>query len=81
MSMNFDTLRAFLADDLGVDTAEIAADTLLFSSGVIDSFALVSLMSFLETGCGISISPEEVNLDNFDSIERILAYVERAGGS
>ncbi|MCB1749631.1 MAG: acyl carrier protein [Gammaproteobacteria bacterium] len=81
MAMNADTLLTFLADDLDVDTADIAPDTLLFSTGIVDSFALVSLMTFLESECGMRISPEDVNLDNFDSIERILAYVERAAGA
>ena len=35
-------------------------------------------MTFIETEAGIQISPADVNLSNFDSISRILAYVEQA---
>jgi acyl carrier protein len=30
---------------------------------------------FLETKAGIKVDPVEVNLDNLDSIDKILAYV------
>lgn len=70
-------LRDFLEEDLGVETDDITPDTLLFSDGIIDSFALVSLMTFLEAEGGIRINPADVNLDNMDSIARMLAYVER----
>jgi acyl carrier protein len=71
------TLIEFLGEDLGVDTSDLAPNSLLFSTGVIDSFALVSLMTYLETEGRFRLSPTEVNLDNLDSIERIIAFCER----
>jgi acyl carrier protein len=73
-----DRILNFLSDDLGVDTAGITPDALLFSTGVIDSFGLVTLMTFLEGEYNIRIKPADVNLDNFDSISRILDYVQRS---
>lgn len=67
----------FFKDDLAINVDDIDAASLLFSTGIIDSFALVSLMLFIETECGFRISPTDVNLANFDSIERIIAYVAR----
>jgi acyl carrier protein len=81
MTMNAESLLKFMVDSLDVDVSDITLDSPLFSSGVIDSFALVSLMTFLESECPMRVAPEDVNLDNFDSIERILAYVARAGSS
>ena len=49
----------------------------LFSSGIVDSFTPITLMTFLESQCGFRIGPMEVTLDNFDSIERILRFAER----
>lgn len=72
-----DSLLAFLEEDLGVDIDGVEADTPLFSSQLVDSFALVSLMMFLEKQSGIRIAPVDVNLDNMDTIARMLAYVER----
>ena len=70
-------LVRFLGDDLNIDTAAIAPANPLFSSGIVDSFALITLMTFLESRCGFRIGPMEVTLENFDSIERILQFVER----
>lgn len=72
-----ETLLAFLRKNRGTDDP-IEVDTPLFSSGLLDSASMVELMVFLEQETGISVSPADVTLDNFDSIGRILAYAERA---
>jgi acyl carrier protein len=71
-----DVLRA-LRDQLGVDTSTLEDSTPLFSTGIIDSFSLVSLIMFVESEGGITVEPLDVNLENLDTIERILAYVGR----
>ena len=78
MAVTRDGIVHFFDDELGIDTADITPQSLLFSAGIIDSFALVSLMTYIEDESGIRISPADVNLANLDSIERILAYVDRA---
>jgi acyl carrier protein len=77
MSVTYDRLARFMIDELALPEAEVSADALLFSSGVIDSFSLVSLLTYLETEGGVLIDPADVNLENFDSINRMLRYVER----
>ncbi len=72
-----DGLLAFLEDDLGVDIQDVDEGTPLFSSQLVDSFALVTLMMFLEREAGIRIAPADVNLDNMDTIGRMLAYANR----
>jgi len=72
-----ESLLVFLEEDLGVDIDGVDADTPLFSSQLVDSFALVTLMMFLEKQTGIRIAPTDVNLDNMDTIGRMIAYVER----
>lgn len=66
-----------MQDELAVDTKDINEGSPLFSSGIIDSFSLISVMTFLEQKAGISIEPSEVTLENFDSIDNILKYVSR----
>jgi acyl carrier protein len=73
-----DALLTFLEDDLGIDIQDIDADTPLFSSQLVDSFALVTLMMFVEREAGIRIAPADVSLDNMDTIGRMLAFAERA---
>lgn len=77
MALSFEDFRQFLTDELGVESDDIQVDTPLFSSGLIDSFSLVTLMTFIESSGEVSISPEDVTLENFDSIERITQFMDR----
>ena len=77
MAVTYEGLVNFLVDELAVDPAEISPNALLFSGGVIDSFSLVSLLTYLETEGGFMIDPADVNLENFDNLDRILKYTSR----
>lgn len=70
-------LREILEDDLGCDLDGVEAETLLFSTGIVDSFALVTLMMTIEKEAGIRVNPGDVVLENFDSIARILGFIAR----
>lgn len=77
MGLTKDGILEFLSEELAIGDVEIGVDTLLFSSGLIDSFSLVSLLGYLETEGGFTVDPEDVTLENFDSLSRILAYASR----
>ncbi|MEH6593657.1 MAG: acyl carrier protein [Halioglobus sp.] len=76
MSAIVDNIRKFMNTTLGIDSDDIALDAPLFSSGIVDSFSLVSLLSFIEGEYNIRIGPTEVTIDNFDSFDRILSYLD-----
>jgi acyl carrier protein len=76
MPVDRTSLIGFLKDELAVDVDDVEEDTPLFSSGILDSFAIVSLMTWLENDAGIQVLPSDVNLANFDSLSRILRYVQ-----
>ncbi|MHA6264588.1 acyl carrier protein [Arenibacterium sp. CAU 1754] len=78
MSLSNEQLFEFLEYDLGIDTSDIDTETPLFSGGIIDSFALVNLMTFIETQAKIRIAPMDVTLENLDTVQRVLNYVDRA---
>jgi len=76
MVLTRESLLNYLSTELGLHTDEIDDDTLLFSSSLLDSFSMVDLIAFIEKEAAISISPTEVSLDNLDSVERILKFVQ-----
>ena len=55
----------------------LEANTPLISSGIIDSFQVVVLLSALESRYGVSIPPESVDAETFDTPAQILASVNR----
>ena len=67
-------LLAYLADR--IDGTELEDDTPIFSSGLIDSFDMVDLVLFIEKEAGLEMQVAEITLENFDSLGKILAFVE-----
>jgi acyl carrier protein len=77
LALSFEDFRRFLVDELGVEGENLEAGTPLFSGGLIDSFSLVTLMTFIENSGEVSILPSDVTLENFDSIERITHFISQ----
>lgn len=74
MALTRDALVQYLEDKARVDLSDVEDDAELFSSGLIDSFAMVDLLVFLEKHTGTKMGPEDITLDNLDSVGRILAF-------
>ena len=73
-------LKGFLAKHAHADLESIGDDEELFSSGVIDSFAMVELLMFLEKYTGTRLGPEDINLDYLDTVNGILRFVDAKRG-
>ena len=54
-----------------------SVDTDLVGSGLLDSLSLVELLAQLEETFGVSISTDDLELENFRSIDRIAGFVAR----
>ena len=80
MTIELEDITGFLRDELRLDPVGIGPDTPLFSSDLVDSFALVSLLTFLEDRTGIRVRPLDVTLENMDSVARLQRYVARRQG-
>ena len=72
--MTREHLIDFLVDQFSLRSDEVTDATPLFSGGLLDSFNLVDLVGFLERECKCKVGAMEVNLENLDSIERILRF-------
>lgn len=55
-----------------------AVDTDLFAAGLVDSLAFINLLLHLESEFGIAVPLERIDLDEFGTVERIAAFVDRA---
>lgn len=56
-------------------SATVDSQTRLFSTGILDSLSLIDIIQEIEAKFQIHVHWSELNLDNFDSIERIEHYV------
>lgn len=75
MAFNREKMLAYFSEELGVDVDDINDETLLFTDGYLDSFSVVDLVTYIESSADISVDPSEVNLDNLDSVGRIISFV------
>ena len=56
-------------------TDEIDDRTALFTSGLLDSMSMLRLVATLERSLSIAISPAEITVDGFDTLDGICAAV------
>jgi acyl carrier protein len=59
------------------DDLKIEDDTPLISSGIVDSFSMVSLKVFLEKKYDIKLPDEEATPEAFDTVNSIVALVKK----
>ena len=71
-----DALLTYLADNFDVDMEDIEDDTPLFSSNLLDSFGMIDLVSFIESEAAVKFGALDMHLDNLDSVNQILAFIE-----
>ncbi len=55
---------------------DVEDNTNLLEEEVVDSLGIFTLVSFIESKFNVSIDAEEVNLDNFETLQSITKLVE-----
>jgi methoxymalonate biosynthesis acyl carrier protein len=69
------SIREFLRPRLPADDWRDGDD--LFEAGLIDSAAAMELIMFLETGLGVQVPDDDLDLRNFRSIDSVAALAHR----
>jgi acyl carrier protein len=72
-------LRDFIAHDLlfSPDGYPYGDATSFLQEGVIDSLGVMELVDFVQKTWALTVAQQDVTPANFDSIERLAAYVRR----
>src|SRR5205085_228552 len=73
-------IHDFVVSTFLFDNGDVAEDASLLGEGIMDSTGVLELILFVEETFAISVADDEILPENFDSIARIAAYVERKGG-
>ncbi len=58
---------------------EVKEDTKLISSGIVDSFSMVSLKTYLEKKFSIKLPDEDATPEAFDSVNNIIELIRKFG--
>ena len=74
-----ETVRRFILSSVNV--ADLQDDDNLFESGLVNSLFAVQLMTFIEKTFGIEVGMEDLDIENFKSLNAAAAFVERKNGA
>jgi acyl carrier protein len=71
-------VEKFIVEELimGGSNTKLDPDESLVSSGVIDSLAILRLITFIEETFGVTVEDDEVLPENFETINVIKEFVE-----
>ena len=73
-----DNLIVFIKNELANDPdAEVKSTTKLISSGLVDSFSLVTLQIYIEKEFGVKIPAPQITTDTFDTVEQMASIIRQ----
>jgi acyl carrier protein len=72
-------IREFIAENFlfNPDGFDLSDDASFLDEGVVDSTGTLELVMFAEETFGISVGDHEIEPDNFDSVNKLAAYIAR----
>jgi acyl carrier protein len=71
-------IREFIVENFLFGNEDgVKDDSSFLDEGIIDSTGILELVSFLEEEYSISVEDEELVPENLDSINNVVAYLER----
>jgi len=74
---NSSKIRQFIVENfLFGDGQVLKDDTSFMQEGIIDSTGILELVFFLEETFGVSVEDDELVPENFDSLKKIVKYLE-----
>jgi acyl carrier protein len=70
-------IKDYILKETLADVDHVADDTLIFETGLLDSMGLLFLIEFLKEEFGVSVEDHELVVENFQSIDSIVDFIER----
>jgi acyl carrier protein len=72
-------IKAFISSSILKNANDVVIDngSSLVMSGLVNSLAIVEIITFVEQKFGIDVADEEIDIADFDSVESICKMLER----
>lgn len=73
------TIRKFIEENMVIydESVTFSDSDNIFELGFVDSMFALKLVVFIETEYGLKVGNEDLNLQNFSSIDHISDFIER----
>ena len=69
-------IKNYIIESTFDDVEKIKDDTLIFEEGILDSMGLLFLIEFLQEEFNLTTTDEELVVENFQSINSMITFVE-----
>lgn len=79
MTTRMTTLVDWINAEVSRAAEPIDATTDLLLTGAVDSLGVIRITQYIEDELGIEVDPLDVTLENFQTVERMAAYLDRQG--
>lgn len=76
MNVRADALTQFIQEEIVLDL-RVERDTDLLLTGAVDSLGVIRITHWMEETEGVVVDPADVTLENFQTVDRMVAYLER----
>jgi acyl carrier protein len=72
-------IRDFLARNLlfSEDGFKFTDDASFLEEGIVDSLGVMELVAFVQKAFNITVDPQDVTPDNFDTVNKLAAFIQR----
>lgn len=74
-----DTIMAYVKEISDGKGAEVDEQTDLFEEHILESLEIISLLSYLQDEFNISFSAEDLDFANFQTVDKIVDWVNNKG--
>lgn len=74
-------LLNFITRNFMVEREDVNIEKSMIDEGIIDSFGLVEIATFMETEFSMAVEDDDMNRDNFGSVLKIVDYIHRQTSS
>ena len=75
-SQIMDSLTNYLQQELNQTQVALTLNTALIEAGLIDSLSIFKLILFMEEQFAIKIQPEDITVENFETINALTALLK-----
>ena len=73
-------LLIFITENFMVERDEIDLDKSMIDEGIIDSFGLIEIATFMEKEFNMKVGEEQMIRSNFGSVHKIVDFIQRETG-
>lgn len=71
-----EALTRFIQEEIVLDDVVVAGDLDLLLSGAVDSLGVIRITHWMEETAGVVVDPGDVTLDNFQTVNKMAAYLD-----